>query len=105
MEKETLQAKLRNKLTPLYSLSSLCIELDKDEFRETLIPLVVENAKNAESNRKKIDYLLTSIDLERQQFLQDIKDLEDEKNRLLSVCKEQIQELTDKLSTLEKLLF
>lgn len=105
MPQETLQAKLRNQLSPIYSLSSICVELEKTEFRESLIPLIIDHAKLAEQNREKIDNLLNLIDAERQKYIKEISDLESEKNRVIDLYKEQMEDLSSKVEALEKLLF
>lgn len=59
MAKETLSAKLRNQLTPLYSLAEMIV-LGKDN--PEILDAVIECAENALENRKTIDKLLTEID-------------------------------------------
>lgn len=61
MEKhiETLEAKLRNQLTPLYGLSDLILLLDDNP---DLKPILIEMAKLAQKSKKEIDRLLIEIE-------------------------------------------
>lgn len=56
---ETLEAKLRNQLTPLYGLSDLILLLDDNP---KLKPILIEMAKQAQINKKEIDRLLIEIE-------------------------------------------
>jgi len=61
---ETPQAKLRNVLTPAYSLADMILGLEGEsgEKREGLLEIVIEQAKRVEHNRERIDELLKEID-------------------------------------------
>lgn len=56
---ETLEAKLRNQLSPIYGLVDMILLMEKNpEIKE----LIIEQAKQALDNKDKIDFLLTSIE-------------------------------------------
>jgi hypothetical protein len=56
---ETLEAKLRNQLSPIYGLADMILLLEKKpEIKE----LLIEQAKKTIANRKVIDTLLVSIE-------------------------------------------
>lgn len=59
VESETLEAKLRNQLTPLYGLVDMILLMDnKPEVREILI----RQAKQAINSKEKVDLLLSGIE-------------------------------------------
>lgn len=56
---ETLEAKLRNQLSPIYGLVDMILLMEKNpEIKE----LIIEQAKQSLDNKDKIDFLLTSIE-------------------------------------------
>jgi hypothetical protein len=57
---ETLQAKLRNQLSPLYGLADCVLLMDE---RPDLKPLITERAKRAFESKPRIDALLKAIDI------------------------------------------
>lgn len=59
---ETYEAKLRNQLTPLYGLSSMILMLEERKDDIELINIIINAAKQAETNKKKVDKLLTLIE-------------------------------------------
>jgi uncharacterized protein involved in tolerance to divalent cations len=64
IDTETLEAKLRNKLTPAYSLASMVLILEKNSSPE-LIQLLIESAKLVEEKLFEIDTILEKIDNNR----------------------------------------
>ena len=59
MKNETLEAKLRNQLSPIYSLADMILLIDeKPEVKKILI----EQAKQAVKNKEVIDLLLVEIE-------------------------------------------
>ncbi len=63
MEPETLEAKLRNQLTPIYGLADMVLAMEKHEFKNTeLNKLVVETAKQVKKNQLQIINLLQQIE-------------------------------------------
>ena len=59
MENETLEAKLRNQLSPIYSLVDMILLMEeKPEIKE----LIIKQAKQAVSNKERIDLLLAGIE-------------------------------------------
>lgn len=59
MENETLEAKLRNRLSPLYSLVDMILLMEKKpEIKE----LLIEQAKQAVVNKEVINLLLVGIE-------------------------------------------
>lgn len=62
-DNETLEAKLRNKLTPLYGLSEMILGLTKyPEKKDVLLEVIIEAAQSAQNNKGKIDTLLKLIE-------------------------------------------
>lgn len=62
-DSETYIAKLRNSLTPLYSLAQMFLLLEQEpDKKDELLPLVIETAKNAENLKDRIDKLLKLIE-------------------------------------------
>lgn len=61
--KETLEAKLRNQLTPVVGLAEMVLIMDKDEKNKpALMKLVVKTAKQVLKNNLKIIKLLQDIE-------------------------------------------
>lgn len=58
-ELETLEAKLRNQLSPLYGLADIILLLDENP---DLKPILIQQAKQSQLNMKKIDLLLKGIE-------------------------------------------
>ncbi len=59
MENETLEAKLRNQLSPIYGLVDMILLMEeKPEIKE----LLIKQAKQAVKNKKIIDLLLAGIE-------------------------------------------
>lgn len=58
-EEETPEAKLRNQLTPLYSLADIAIHLKE---KPELIDIVVDVATQAIKNQERINQLLIEIE-------------------------------------------
>lgn len=59
MENETLEAKLRNQLSPIYGLADMILLIDeKPEMKQ----LIIEQAKQAVKNKEAIDLLLVEIE-------------------------------------------
>lgn len=59
MENETLEAKLRNQLSPIYGLADMILLIDeKPEMKQ----LIIEQAKQAVKNKDVIDLLLVEIE-------------------------------------------
>lgn len=59
MEHETLEAKLRNQLSPIYGLADMILLLDeKPEIKE----LLIKQAKQVKINKPIIDLLLKGIE-------------------------------------------
>jgi hypothetical protein len=64
MEIETLEAKLRNQLTPIYSLAKMVLQLETNpELKE----IVIAQAKQVFDNKEKIDALLEAIESKTKQ--------------------------------------
>ena len=70
METETLEAKLRNQLTPIYGLADMILALDKNP---DLMPIVVGTAKQVDVNKKKIEQILCAIELKNSNFIGEVK--------------------------------
>lgn len=59
MENETLEAKLRNQLSPIYGLVDMILLMEeKPEIKK----LLINQAKQAVANKEKIDFLLAGIE-------------------------------------------
>ena len=62
---ETPQAKLRNQLTPLYGLASMVMmknDSDDPVVKHEMELIILDTAKQAIENKKRIDELLIEID-------------------------------------------
>ena len=59
MAKETLEAKLRNQLTPIYGLAQMVLLLKKNPAMQDIL---IMSAKQVIKNQKKIDFLLKKIE-------------------------------------------
>lgn len=59
MDSETLEAKLRNQLSPIYGLADLVLLIDE---KEGIKQLCIEQAKQAIKNKEEIDNLLVNIE-------------------------------------------
>lgn len=59
MEKETLEAKLRNQLTPIYGLADLVLLLD---LRPEIKHILVNQAKQVMRNKQSIHLILQGIE-------------------------------------------
>lgn len=66
VDTETLEAKLRNKLSPLYGLASMVVALEKRND-EKLLEIIIEQAKLAIMFQDEIDILLGKIDANRRE--------------------------------------
>ncbi len=64
MDTETLEAKLRNKLSPIYSLADIIIALEKN-FSPELLKIAIDTAKKTKTNQSEIDTILKKIDTNR----------------------------------------
>ena len=58
-DKETLEAKLRNSLTPAYGLADMVLLIDKNP---AIIPIIIKSAKQVVKNKNSIDTLLKKIE-------------------------------------------
>lgn len=67
IDTETLEAKLRNQLSPLYGLVDMIILLNTIEpsKKEELFDLIIEVTNQAIKNKKEIDVILDKIDNNR----------------------------------------
>jgi dsDNA-specific endonuclease/ATPase MutS2 len=59
MNKETVEARIKNLLNPIYTLAQMCVEL---ENHPELLKSVIEQAKQAVSNKENLDELLKHVD-------------------------------------------
>ncbi len=61
---ETLEAKLRNQLTPIYGICDIILLLDGEEgmMKPELIKIIIDLANLANKNKDKIDKLLQKIE-------------------------------------------
>lgn len=59
MENETLVAKLRNQLSPIYGLANMILMMEeKPEIKQ----LIIKQSEQVVKNKTKIDQLLTAIE-------------------------------------------
>lgn len=61
---ETLEAKLRNQLTPIYGLADLVILIEDEEgqMKQSLLEIIIDMAHQVNKNKDKIDKLLKKIE-------------------------------------------
>lgn len=64
IDTETLEAKLRNQLSPLYGLASMVVALEDNNSPE-LLKIIIECAKQAMKSTEEIDIILKKIDANR----------------------------------------
>lgn len=70
METETLEAKLRNQLTPLYGLADMVLALEKNP---KLMPIIIQNAEQVNINKRKIEQLLSAMESKDSSIVGEIK--------------------------------